>query len=275
MSTAVNHNFHRRVVFLGASNLTLGLPLLVDLIRKNCDGPFDISSAHGLGRSYGIPNNVMGRTLPGILESQLWPALAKKTPLPTTALVTDIGNDLLYHVSVQQITDWVGEAISRLTQLGAEISITLLPVCNLEHLGRTRFYLFRTAFFPRCRLSYEVLVERAQQLNISITQLAQDRQLRAVEPFAHWYGLDAIHIVPHRWQSAWTAIMAPMFCHMQGEEFRAQRLAADGPLRAGIDVTRSALWMLKPTERRWIFGFEQHGPQPAVRLEDGTSVSFY
>ena len=86
----------RRVVLLGASNLVAGLPRVVEAARSVWGGPLDILAAAGHGRSYGRSSRVLWRTLPGILSCGLWEDLARRPPASTAALLTDVGNDILY-----------------------------------------------------------------------------------------------------------------------------------------------------------------------------------
>ncbi len=92
-----------RAVLLGASNLTRGISTVVETAQIVCQRPLEILAAAGLGRSYGIDSRVLGRTLPGIVHCGLWNTLSQKRPIPTYALITDIGNDILYSVEVSQI----------------------------------------------------------------------------------------------------------------------------------------------------------------------------
>src|SRR5262249_46912085 len=85
----------RRVVLLGASNLTLGIGTVLGSAANVWGSPLEVLAALGHGRSYGRATSVMGRQLPGIRECGLWPALGVDGQLPTAALVTDIGNDVL------------------------------------------------------------------------------------------------------------------------------------------------------------------------------------
>lgn len=267
--------FQRRVVLLGASNITLGLPVILELLRNNCASPVDVYSAHGLGRSYGRKSMVLGRSLPGILESQLWPLLPTLAPLPLSGLITDIGNDLLYHVKPEQICAWVEECVDRLEALGGHVSVTLLPICNLEHLGPARFYVFRTLFFPTCRLSFGEIVARAEELNRLVEQLAERKEVRTVRPISEWFAVDAIHIAPHYFRTAWSAYLDPMLCHIGAEPESYACASASHVLEAGADLAHTAGWMLKTPDCRWVLGMEQHGSQPARRYGDGTTISLY
>src|SRR5439155_11570702 len=100
-----------RVVLLGASNLTLGFPMLVSELRAWLGSPVEILCAHGHGRSYGLASRVLFRELPGIVECGLWRALASAPARPTLALLTDVGNDIMYGRDVEEIAGWVETAL--------------------------------------------------------------------------------------------------------------------------------------------------------------------
>ena len=64
-----------RVCLLGASNLTRGFAAAVRVTRGALGGPLEFHAALGRGRSFGGPSSFLGRTLPGIAQSGLWPGL--------------------------------------------------------------------------------------------------------------------------------------------------------------------------------------------------------
>lgn len=263
-----------RVAFLGASNVTLGLPVLVNLVRSSSRRPLAIYSAHGMGRSYGIVSNVLGRSLPGILDSQLWSALEATPARSTVALITDIGNDLLYHQPPEKIVDWVEQCIDRLEGLGASISMTRLPIGRIRHFGPLRYYALRPFYFPSCRLSFDEVVRRAHELEQRVAELASRRQITAIEPDPSWYGLDVIHLRPRDWRIAWSRFLEPMRSQLdpQPTESRVERASLLGT--AG-ECARSLHWMTKPPERRRILGVERRRSQPAIQFADGTAISIF
>ena len=90
------------VVAIGASNLSRGLAGLVTTVRRRRIGS-DILVAAGHGRSFGVTSRVAWRRLPSILGCGLWRAIDRLNPAgdrPVAAIVTDIGNDLLYGFTV-------------------------------------------------------------------------------------------------------------------------------------------------------------------------------
>ena len=153
-------------VVLGASNVSRGLSRLVDVIETRA-APADLFVAAGHGRSYGAASRVWARRLPSILRCGLWRGLdraghvavaahgagaghampdgaaavadaaagaAPPTPADRPrlhALVTDVGNDLLYGFSVEQVAAWLRESIGRLADRGARIAVTRLPLASI------------------------------------------------------------------------------------------------------------------------------------------------
>ena len=114
---------------LGASNVSRGLARLAAVTTARVSEPLDLFVVAGHGRSYGVNSRVAMRRLPSILASGLWRALERergtvnvdRQPL---ALVTDIGNDLLYGFPAAQVARWVAECLRRLAEHGARTVVT-------------------------------------------------------------------------------------------------------------------------------------------------------
>jgi hypothetical protein len=111
----------RRIVFLGASNLTVGLGTVLATARARLGPePVEVFVAAGHGRAYGRWSRVAIRGLPAIVDCGLWRALDRGTAPATYALVTDIGNDLAYGATAAELAGWVGTCVERLAALGAD-----------------------------------------------------------------------------------------------------------------------------------------------------------
>ena len=253
---------NRRVVLLGASNIARGLSIVIDSARNAWGSPLDIVAATGHGRSYGMSSRVFGRTLPGILQSGLWEALETRQTAPTAALLTDIGNDILYGASADQITRWVERCLQQLTPLTQRITITRLPLASVEGLGPIRFVAMRTLLFPKSRLTLNNALETARELSENLTELAQQYNATLVEPARQWYGIDPIHIKRSHQPDAWRHIFQPW----NPEQ-------ASVPARHSL-VRWTSLRRIRPQSRHW-FGVHQRQEQPARRLSDGSLVSLY
>lgn len=246
----------QRVVALGASNLTRGLQTVVASARAAWGADAEIVAALGHGRAYGSESYFLFRKLPAILESGLWHHLEAAPPVRTRALVTDVGNEILYGVSVERLLAWVDEALGRLGQYTDDIVLTDLPLASIRRTSRGKFYVFRSVFAPSCYLPLAKVVDRAVRVNDGLAALAGKRGARLFRLKPDWYGLDPIHIRPALWRAAWSEILG----------------VAPPPGRSTLESIR--LYRMRP-ERRWLFDIEQVTPQEGTRLPAGGRVWLY
>jgi hypothetical protein len=248
-----------RIIALGASNLTRGIHTVVSAAHQAWGPQVEVLAALGHGRSYGAHSRFLARRLPGILECGLWRALEARAPLPARALVTDIGNDILYGFSVQQTLEWVEESLLRLRRLTDDVTVTDLPLDSIRRLSNGSFLAFRSVLVPSCRLSFRTVLERAEAIDAGLRDLAIARGARLFHLKPDWYGLDPIHIRPGLWSEAWREILGiPPGTTAE----RRSRLGA------------ARLYLMRP-ERRWLFGIEQFTPQDGMTLASGATVRLY
>ena len=254
-----------RVVLLGASNLTRGFATVVSTARSILGRPLEVMAALGHGRSYGNWSSVLARSLPGIIECGLWDALRGRPPALTCALITDVGNDLLYHMPVVAIVDWVARCLDRLNATGARTVLILLPAAGIERLGPVRYYFLREVFFPRSRVSFGQAVGGTLELNLRLRELAAAPAVTAVEPEAAWYGFDPIHVKLRHRSEAW----ATMLNAWRAGNGPAPAPAGPAPIERALNV------LLLVPERRRILGIAQRRRQPCRTLADGSTLWLY
>jgi hypothetical protein len=241
-----------RLVALGASNLTRGLRSLVRLARQSWGEQARVIAALGHGRSYGQSSRLLVRRLPGILDCGLWPALARGGSESTRALVTDVGNDILYGVPPEQVLDWVETCVERLQAVTDDVTITDLPLAGIRRLTPASYLFFRTLFVPSCRLPLAEAQRRSEHVALGLVALAERRSLRLVRLRPEWYGLDPIHIRPSLWPAAWGEIAG-----LGGlPAASAAHTAAAGP-------GAFRLYLARP-ERMDCLGLELGRPQPSL-----------
>ena len=254
--------WQRRVVLLGASNLTRGISSAVAAAWSLWGHPLQVLAAPGNGRSYGMTTRIFGRTLPGIAQCGLWKQLASEPELPTRALLTDIGNDILYGIPVDQIVAWIETCLDRLAAARAHVTVALPPVANVLRIGPVRYYGLRTVFYPNCRISRRQVLAQAEQLDIRLHEIARQRRLRTVRPLPSWYGLDPIHFKMRCWSLAWRAMLAE-----QTEP------TDESPVRGSL-----ARWLYLQSlvpEQRHLFGYCQRRRTPQGELGDGTTIAIF
>jgi hypothetical protein len=262
-STFADRKPVRRVILLGASNLVRSISTVVETARELWREPVEIMAAIGHGRSYGHNSWMLGRKISGIFPCALWKDLQNRPVLPTVALVTDVGNDLGYGVSVPELVSWVDGCLTHLDRARATTIITELPLARLERLSERQFLFFRTLFFPKSRLTFADIRTRARELNESLLALGEQRKIPVIPVSDAWYGLDPIHLRRSSWRDAWPTILS------------AWRMGEDHGARPRTSFARWAyLRSLAPSEHA-IFGWQRRAAQPSGVLRDGTTISLY
>lgn len=253
----------RQMVLLGASNVARGLSTALGSAALLWPGPLDVLAALGHGRSFGMYTTFLGRGLPGIVKCGLWHALERRPHAPLSALITDIGNDLVYEAPVEQIVEWLETCLNRLAPRGAEVTMTALPLFSLDKLNRATYRFFRTMFFPTSRISLPTVAERARRLDEHVRRLAVRHGAKLIEPRREWYAFDPIHVRFGRRGEAWRAMLGAWHAD-----------AANLPLA-------------RPSFRRWVylctrspeawrrFGWPRNHSQPCGRLPGPLAVSLY
>jgi hypothetical protein len=253
----------RRVILLGASNLAMSFPVVVETARQTWGEPVEIMAAMGHGRSYGQDSRILARKISGIFPCALWQDLQNRPQLPTAALVTDVGNDLLYGAPPERVINWVTGCLERLSEAGAHIVITQLPMESLERLSDARFRFFRSVLFPKCKLSRAAIRELAIAVNEQLIALGKTRNTTVIPVSSAWYGFDPIHLRRRVRRRAWPELLA------------AWRTTHELPREVRASLwTSTYLACLAPHEHA-IFGLRRRCTQPSGRLRDGSAISLY
>jgi hypothetical protein len=264
-----------RVVVLGASNATKGISLIVETAERLLGTPLDVHAALGHGRSYGQNSFLICRSIQGTLGCGLWDAIrpdssaddspSEKRDLPLYALLTDVGNDIMYCVESDQIIAWVDECVDRLQRLGARIVMTGLPMAVIDRIGRKRYLFFRTIFFPKNPHSLEETINRAKQVQEGLRRVADTRGVPFVEQVAEWYGIDPIHLTQQARAGAWAKILSQWIDR-----------PPDPPTVARGSVRRFLAIRTRLPEHWWLFNrFDLGMQQPCARMPSGSLVSMY
>ncbi len=250
-------------MLLGASNLTRAFPGVVSAALSSFERPLSILSAMGFGRSYGQESHFFLKKNSGIFQSKIWDVLKQNSQTPTTAFVTDIGNDLAYEVAVETVVDWIETCLDRLDSIAARVVLSDLPMSALRDVGEARYRLFRTVFFPGCRLTLAEMLSRAERLSERLRLLSESRNIPIFIGKSEWYRLDPIH--PRR--SAYPAIWRELFA-------LADANLEETPTQ---ESGRLLTWYLRDLRpESWsMFFIPRHAQQPQGRLHDGTTISLY
>ncbi len=245
------------LILLGASNLTMALPWVVQMGRSAL-GPTRFWIACGHGRSFGIHSRVMGRGLGGMIDSGLWEAFSRHRGRSVHALITDIGNDVLYGQEPEQILDWVNDAIRRIAPV--KVAVSGLPMQRLEKLGPLWFSILARMLFPKHTLTHTLMQKRVAAIQSALERWAAEGRIALIEQPGHWYGLDPIHIRRRHWAQAYATMLKA--CGLNVE--------ATGPSRSvkqTVGKSRPETWT------RW--GISKRRNQPCATLDDGSVIHRY
>lgn len=253
----------RRLILMGASNLTRGLATVTAVARRTWGEPLDVLAAPGNGRSYGWSTRVLGRQLSSIVDCGLWRSWeARNDALPTAAVVTDVGNDVMYGATVDEILTWVDTVLVRLKNRGVETAVTGLPLERVRRMTPRQFHFIRRVLFPRNRSVFAEALARSEAVDAGVRALAERHGAAFVEPHLTWYGWDPIHVRRARWGSAWSTVLAAL-----------KPPATAMPVGvAPWSWLASQFW--RPEARR-LFGFQQRRAQPSIYFGDGSRLSIY
>jgi hypothetical protein len=264
-----------RVILLGASNLTRGMSTVIETARLMLGGPLDVFAALGHGRSFGMKSRVLVRSLPGILECELWEALEEprhqgieasrhQGASATFALITDIGNDIMYGASPTTITQWIEECAARLASHNARLIITPPPIASVRMLRPWKYQVVKAALFPMRRITFEQAMSRSHELHERIVDLALRLNSPAIALPGEWYGFDPIHIRRFIWPQAWWTILAPWM-----------DTSATNMARAKPSLARWTHLRTRTPQQWWLLGLQRGRVQPSGQLPDGTRISLY
>ena len=248
----------QQVILLGASNIARAFPLLVQTLRQGLSGRLDILAAMGHGRAYGQWSRILGRALPGIIDCRIWPLLQGPSgvcPSPL-AVITDLGNDLVYGAEAATLLGWLETIIERLSACRATIVLVSLPMASLDRMTPTQFAWTRRLLFPKHPVTWNTLRIQVHRLDQGMRDISQRHGLHWVETEPNWYGIDPIHLRRACWPTAWDAV----FSQWPGWQPGPGGRSAPPGLLESLNLRR-----LRPAEWR-LLGWDFRTPQP-VRCE--------
>lgn len=189
-----------RVALLGASNLSLSLAYaLPHLVGRFAGRDLSIYVAHGPGRSYGSEAGALWLRFKGLAGCGLIEALesgreAGGPRAETWALLTDVGNDILYRTGAERLVSWVEEITRRLLALGARVGITALPLESVEAIAALKYRLLRPVFFPFRPMALAEVIAQMRAIQARLGELARTPGVRVLPTRASWYGFDHFHL---------------------------------------------------------------------------------
>ena len=195
-----------RFVCVGASNLFLCFPDLLDQILLHLDVcPLSVLVACGPGRAFGAKAGMLGARFAPISHCGVLEALetdGSGEGWETWALITDIGNDVLYGIPVDLLHEWLEQFTDSLRSKGARVGITALATDRLMAISERRYQLVLRAMCPRHRLGYTEARSALADFGRVIDLLGDKAGVKILPVQSHWYGFDGIHLRQGCWKEA-------------------------------------------------------------------------
>ena len=199
-------------VLLGASNLARACHAVeYHLKGRLAPREIEVAVAAGPGRGYHSPGGVLNVVYPPIVSCPILNFAVERAArgYKIIALVTDIGNDLMYGVSAGELIKTLQGIFERLQSAGAEIYITPLPE-NLERgIGHLRFAFLRSVFYPRSRLSAKKVQEAVVEINRFLKEELPPHG-HVITGLDSFFGWSEIHFGWFRAHRAWRIIAQEM-----------------------------------------------------------------
>ncbi|CAI2719525.1 hypothetical protein [Nitrospina watsonii] len=195
-------------VLLGASNLARGYSALSHYLTRNlAPQPVRILAAMGPGRGYGCRGGMLNISYPPIVDSPLFQRARKQAESGSrvVALVTDIGNDLLYGMDPDHLVATLEEVFQRLFDLNARIFVTSLPVFFEQEVSPMVYHSIRALLYPKSSVSQEHAVNGVRRMN-SYLKESKDPRVRVVPPLDEYLGWDHVHYSLLRSTEVWNRV---------------------------------------------------------------------
>ena len=206
-----NHN-SVLFIFLGASNLARSFYGLKRCITR-CLFPRPVSFIHamGPGRGYISQGGILNITYPPILHCDILKAAynRRKINQQVVALITDIGNDIMYGVSAEEIIGGLKSLFSDLSELEANIFITSIPIDLKNDIGEFYFRILRQIFFPKSPAEYSQTSKTIEIVNQFILQ-SSNAKISVIDDMQQFCGIDKIHYSLLKSHLAWSHIASDL-----------------------------------------------------------------
>lgn len=195
------------LVLLGASNLSRACRALSRCLRANLrPRTVNILAALGPGRGYAAAGGLWPLEYPPIRSSPVFSAAraAAGRGDRVMAFITDIGNDLLYNVNGEELTQALACVIERLHEARADILVTPIHPVLTEILTPEWYSFLRTWLYPKSRVPYEQVIAGIESINRFLETRERAGHLSRVAGMEAFLGWDHVHYGWFRATGAWT-----------------------------------------------------------------------
>jgi len=121
------------------------------------------------------------------------------------ALITDIGNDIMYNVSAEKIIGGLQYICNALDGFETNIFITPIPVDLENDISEFHFQILRQVYFPKSSVKYFQASNNITVINKFILQ-SSNQKMTVINDMKPFCGIDKIHYSIFKSQSAWSHV---------------------------------------------------------------------
>ena len=210
LTASISKENHNSIlfIFLGASNLARSFYGLKCCITR-CVFPRPVSFIHamGPGRGYIYQGGIFNALYPPILHSDILKAARneRKKNKQVVALITDIGNDIMYDISSEKIIGGLQYLFNILGEFETDIFITSIPVDLENDVNESLFHIIRQIYFPKSSVKYSQALNSVKAVNTFIRK-SSNQNISVINDLKPFCGIDKIHYSIFKSQSAWSHI---------------------------------------------------------------------
>jgi hypothetical protein len=195
-------------IFLGASNLSRSFYGLKRCIKR-CMLPRTTSFLHamGPGRGYVSRGGILNAVYTPIIDSGIFEEVRNKKikDQQVIAFITDIGNDIMYGASPEEIIGGLQLLFNVLDEFATDVFITSIPVDLENDISELYFHILRKVFFPRSPVTFSQALNNIKSINQFIFQ-SSNQKISVVNDMKPFCGIDKIHYSILKSQPAWLHI---------------------------------------------------------------------
>ena len=212
-------------ILLGASNLARASYGLMNCLTR-CLSPRPVEFLHALGpgRAYITEGGILSAVYPPILNCGILNVAKDKSKSKRmiVALVTDIGNDIMYGVSAEKIILGLKTLFNTMEEIGASVLTTTIPVDLEQDVGKFYFLILRRIFFRKSRVEYHEAASAVRTINQFIKE-SENEKITVLKEMGPFCGVDKIHYRLSTSHRAWSYVAEEML----------RRLNTPTPVRIG------------------------------------------
>ena len=210
MSINVSSDHDVIVVLLGASNLARAHHAIVNHLRNEIwQHHVEFMSVMGPGRAYCVEGGMLHLRYPSIESCGVFEEIRQRaqSSCRIIALVTDIGNDIMYGVPANDIIRCLDRLFNELRALNANVIATTIPVDLENEVGEYHFLLLRTLLFPRSSVTYHEAAAVIGRINSFLVE-KEDDTFHIVKDMKRYVGRDKIHYTLLKSHLGWSRLTA-------------------------------------------------------------------